>query len=50
MMMNYKVQLVNELYISVYSMFNVVMDKEDMLITFEEHIRNLEKVHNMVLC
>ena len=38
----------NELYISIYSMvmFDIVMDKEDMLITFEEHIRNLEKVYS----
>ena len=27
-----------------------VMDKEDMLITFEEHIRNLEKVTNYHHC
>jgi len=27
-----------------HNLHDVVMDKEDMLITFEEHIRELEKV------
>lgn len=43
--MSYKV-FSKQIMHMIYSItaFNVVMDKEDMLITFEEHIRNLEKV------
>ena len=44
MMMNYKVWSECAVLINMLSVI-VVMDKEDMLITFEEHIRNLEKVH-----
>ena len=52
MMMSYKVYsyLINSIQSTLCVGIAAVMDKEDMLITFEEHIRNLEKVTNYQHC
>jgi hypothetical protein len=45
MIQNYKVLMFCFNFFFIICMFSIDMDKEDALIVFEDHIRELEKTH-----